>query len=79
MRLGDEDLFSIALLIPSAEELADRAKAMTSEDVTEAEALEFGDAVRWALLGVLQELRRQEIEEQAVLAAVEKAVREISG
>ncbi len=79
MTLGDEDLFSIALLIPSAEELADRARAMTEEDVTEAEALEFGDAVRWAVLGVLQELTGQELSEEAVLAAVEKAVREISG
>ncbi len=78
MRINEEDLFGIVALVPTAEELADRAKEMTAEDDPEAEALEFGYRVRWTVIGVLHELRGEELEEAVVLEAVEKAVREAS-
>ncbi len=78
-RLTEDQLFLIASLIPNAEQIGERAAEATSADVSDAEALEFGDAVRWALLGIFQEFRGRELSEEEVLAPVERAVDEISG
>ncbi|MDP9438841.1 MAG: hypothetical protein M3P49_08865 [Actinomycetota bacterium] len=74
MKLTDQQLFLVASLVPSAEEICDRVKTMTEEHVPESEALEFGFKVRWAVLGVLGELRGQELSEESFLAAVDEAV-----
>ncbi len=79
MKLTEDQLFLIASLIPTAEQIGDRAAAASAGDVSDAEALELGDAVRWALLGIFQESRGRELSEEAVLAAVERAVDESSG